>query len=83
MENVADEKYIELICNGEFNAIPDFKIGELFESFFDNINYNVVGFDYIDLYGSFPRNVANILCDIFNHSFKIWFDYSMQEDNYV
>lgn len=37
-----DEKYIELICNGEFNAIPNFKIGELFESFFDNINYNVV-----------------------------------------
>ncbi len=37
-----DEKYIELICNGEFNAVPDFKIGELFESFFDNINYNVV-----------------------------------------
>ena len=42
MENVTDEKYIGLICNGEFNAIPDFKIGELFESFFDNINYNVV-----------------------------------------
>ena len=42
MENVTDENYIGLICNGEFNAIPDFKIGELFESFFDNINYNVV-----------------------------------------
>lgn len=42
MENVTDENYISLICNGEFNAIPDFKIGELFESFFDNINYNVV-----------------------------------------
>ena len=41
-ENITDEKYIGLICNGEFNAIPDFKIGELFESFFDNINYNVV-----------------------------------------
>ena len=40
-ENVTDDKYIGLICNGEFNAIPDFKIGELFESFFDNINYNV------------------------------------------
>lgn len=40
--NVTDEKYIGLICNGEFNAIPDFKIGELFESFFDDINYNVV-----------------------------------------
>lgn len=42
MENITDESYIGLICNGEFNAIPDFKIGELFESFFDNINYNVV-----------------------------------------
>ena len=42
MENITDDKYISLICNGEFNAIPDFKIGELFESFFDNINYNVV-----------------------------------------
>ena len=42
MENITDEKYIGLICSGEFNAIPDFKIGELFESFFDNINYNVV-----------------------------------------
>ena len=28
MENVPEEKYIELICNGEFNAVPDFKIGE-------------------------------------------------------
>lgn len=42
MESITDENYIGLICNGEFNAIPDFKIGELFESFFDNINYNVV-----------------------------------------
>lgn len=49
-----DEKYIELICNGEFNAIPNFKIGELFESFFDNINYNVVKEDsevYVDFTG--------------------------------
>lgn len=37
-----DESYIGLICNGEFDSIKDFKIGELFESFFDNINYNVV-----------------------------------------
>lgn len=54
MENVTDEKYISLICNGEFNAIPDFKIGELFESFFDNINYSVVKEDekvYVDFSG--------------------------------
>lgn len=42
MKIVADEIYISLICNGEFNAVPGFPIGELFESFFDNINYNVV-----------------------------------------
>lgn len=42
MSNVTDDQYIALIINGEFNAIPDFKIGELFESFFDDINYNVV-----------------------------------------
>ncbi len=54
MENITDESYIGLICNGEFNAIPDFKIGELFESFFDNINYNVVKEDkqvYVDFTG--------------------------------
>lgn len=53
-ENIADDNYISLICNGEFNAIPDFKIGELFESFFDNINYNVVKKDeevYVDFSG--------------------------------
>lgn len=54
MENVTDENYIALICNGEFNAIPDFKIGELFESFFDNINYNLVKKEkniYVDFTG--------------------------------
>lgn len=54
MENITDDKYIGLVCTGEFNAIPDFKIGELFESFFDNINYNVVKEDeniYVDFTG--------------------------------
>ena len=53
MENITDDKYIGLICNGEFNAIPDFKIGELFESFFDNINYNVIKEDkvFVDFTG--------------------------------
>ena len=54
MENITDDKYIGLVCTGEFNAIPDFKIGELFESFFDNINYNVVREDekiYVDFTG--------------------------------
>ncbi len=53
-EENTDESYIGLICNGEFNAIRDFKIGELFESFFDNINYNVLKEDekvYVDFTG--------------------------------
>ena len=54
MENFTYENYIGLICNGEFNAIPGFPIGELFESFFDNINYNVVeedGICFVDFTG--------------------------------
>ncbi len=42
MSIVSDEVYVSLICNGEFDAIPGIPIGELFESFFDNINYNVL-----------------------------------------
>lgn len=42
MENFAEENCISLICNGEFDALPGFSIGELFEGFFDNINYNVI-----------------------------------------
>lgn len=55
MENItSDEIYVSLICNGEFNAVPGFPIGELFESFFDNINYNVVREEekvYVDFTG--------------------------------
>lgn len=52
-EKPSDEYYIGLICNGEFNSIPGITIGELFENFFDNINYNVIGGDntYVDFTG--------------------------------
>ena len=39
---MTDEYYIALICNGGFDVIPDISIGELFEAYFDNINYNVI-----------------------------------------
>ncbi len=58
-EEVTDDKYISLICNGEFDAIPDFKIGELFESFFDNINYNVIK----DEKGVFVDFTGEAMCD--------------------
>ena len=52
-DKYSDEYYIGLICNGEFNSIPDITIGELFENFFDNINYNVVKENgiYVDFTG--------------------------------
>ena len=53
MENFAEEDCISLICNGEFDALPDYSIGELFEGFFDNINYNVIKEEeiYVDFTG--------------------------------
>lgn len=53
MEKMADENCISLIINGEFNAIEGITIGELFENFFDNINYNVVRENnlYVDFTG--------------------------------
>ena len=42
MKEFAEEDCIALICNGEFDDVPGTPIGELFEEFFDNINYNVV-----------------------------------------
>ena len=52
--NFSDENCIGLVCNGEFNAIPGYKIGMLFESYFDNINYNVITYNnekYVDFTG--------------------------------
>lgn len=47
MENNTDDaKYIALICNGIFNSIPDISIGELFENYCDNVNYNVIKNEY-------------------------------------
>ncbi len=53
MENFAEENCVSLICNGEFDALPGYSIGELFEGFFDNINYNVINGNelYVDFTG--------------------------------
>lgn len=80
MDNITDESYIALICNGEFDAIPNYTIGELFESFFDNINYNVVKeFDnvYVDFTGETICNeedseiLIRFFADVKNNEFAI------------
>ena len=48
-----------------------------------SVHYNVIKFSYIDLYGKFPRNIAEKLEQIFTNGVKVWYDYNLAEDNYV
>ena len=50
---------------------------------YNTIHYDVIRFDAIDIYGSFPREIALTLNDIFEKGVKIWYDKEMTEDNYV
>ncbi len=60
MKNIeGDEKYIALICNGIFNSIPDITIGELFENFCDDVNYNVI----INEYGKYVDFTGRCMFD--------------------
>ncbi len=56
-DNTDDVKYIALICNGIFNSIPDITIGELFENFCEDVNYNVISNEY----GTFVDFTGNCL----------------------
>ena len=46
----------------------------------NNYNYNVIKFATCNVYGSFPRSVAENLNSILEDGVKIWYDYQMQED---
>ena len=96
MDNITDESYIALICNGEFDSIPNYTIGELFESFFDNINYNVVkDLDnvYVDFTGETICNeedseiLIRFFADVKNNEFAIIEvkvnDESLEEDEVI
>ena len=58
MKEFLEEDAVALICNGEFDDVPSVPIGELFEEFFDNINYNVIKEN--DLYVDFT---GDAFCD--------------------
>lgn len=36
--------------------------------------YNVMSFDYVNIYGKFTQRIASVLRDIFYGGFKIWYD---------
>ena len=46
-------------------------------------NYNVIKFDYVDVYGRFPKDIGNRLASILMRGVTIWFDENFTDDNYV
>lgn len=51
--------------------------------FRDNeISYNVIKFSTVNVYGSFPKEVAEQMNSILKSNIKIWYSKDMQEDNY-
>ena len=36
--------------------------------------YNVMSFDYVNIYGKFTQRIASVLRDILYGGFKIWYD---------
>lgn len=73
LKEFAEEDCIALICNGEFDDVPGAPIGELFEDFFDNINYNVVKEN--DIFVDFT---GDAFCD--NEPCKILIRFKILED---
>jgi len=47
------------------------------------IYYNTIKFSTINIYGSFPRNIALQLNEILENGTRIWYDYQMRNDNLV
>lgn len=55
-------------------------VNEIVDNLFDTQTtgvankYNVMQFDYVNLYGKFSQRVADVLREILNNGFKIWYD---------
>ena len=87
--NPSNENYVKETLNNEgyqiYELITDYNLLALNNpTFFIGylINYNVIRFDYVNVYGSFSRDIALILNSILETGVKVWFDYQMIEDNY-
>ena len=48
----------------------------------NNISFNCIKFETINVYGSFPRDIALELNNLLQNGIKIWFTPSMEQDNY-
>lgn len=88
--NSDNDNYVKETINmfgyDTFEYIKDFNKIQLSDiDYFKSINcnYNILSFSIINLYGSFTREISLILNTIFKNGVKIWYDYQMNEDNYV
>ena len=87
-----NEEFVKKFINNfgyvvyEFINTEKFELLDLngYQQFADlGANYNVVRFDSANVYGSFPREISETLDEILETGVKIWYDYQMNEDNYV
>ena len=47
----------------------------------NNINYNVIKFEELELYGSFTQEICSILKEILTSGIKLWYNETLAKDN--
>lgn len=50
---------------------------------YNTLHYDYMKFETIDIYGSFPREIALALNEIFETGVKVWYDENLTYDTYV
>ena len=66
-----------------YHYMRDFSSLNIKTDMYNTLHYDYVKFETIDIYGSFPREIAKKLNDIFETGVKIWYDENMYYDTYV
>ena len=66
-----------------YHYMRDFNSLNIKTDMYNVLHYDYVKFETIDIYGSFPREIAKKLNDIFETGVKIWYDENMHYDTYV
>ena len=50
---------------------------------YNTLHYDYMKFETLDIYGSFPREIALELNKIFETGVKVWYDENLNNVNYV
>lgn len=70
-----NEKYINNIIDNCGYNVREFVNNEILRPVFSDTDkkFNILGFDFVKLYGNFPANIAEALKDILRKGIKIWY----------